>query len=222
MYERVNLKRFVAAIFDAIVLGIIVAIPTVIYTLTTGLDNITNALAGSFNPAGGGSVLGTTTELIQYSAVVTTVSVLISIVWFVWIPAKWNGQTPGKKLLSIKVIDEEGNNPTLKQHFLRSVQNWSGYVSVPVLLIGFVSISAYDILNITVVNGVGLLAFISYLMVLFKTDGRGLHDIISNTTVVKADINLNQTFQEKAAQLGDWAEVETEQTATEEEDEWKY
>ena len=60
-------------------------------------------------------------------------------------------------------------------------------------------------------------------MVLFKTDGRGLHDMIAHTTVVAADINPNQSFQEKAAQISDWAEVEDKpKSDSDDEDPWTY
>ena len=48
MYERVNGKRFVAGLLDAIIVGVIAGIPILIYTFTTGIDDLVNSFTGSF------------------------------------------------------------------------------------------------------------------------------------------------------------------------------
>lgn len=82
---------------------------------------------------------------------------------------KWGGKTPGKALLNMKIISgkEETNELTLGQAVLRYV----GYF-LCVLTLG-----------------------IGFLIVAFRDDKRGLHDIIANTYVVK-DRPLVEEYKE--------------------------
>jgi len=68
----------------------------------------------------------------------------------------WNGQTPGKKLMGIKVVSVDNEPLTLGQSFLRYI----GYI-----------ISS-------------LMFFIGFIMIGVRRDKRGLHDLIARTKVI--------------------------------------
>lgn len=222
MYRKVNGERFVAAIIDAIILGIVVAVPTILYLFKDGLEGMVDFMLGGTGFDGAGNI-AYSDEYYIFLAISTIIGLVLSVLYFVYMPYKMNGQTLGKKIMRIKAIDDFGNNPTFKQHFIRSVQNWSTYVESVFIVFIFVSVEAFGILTGLASSLVGLLAFVSYLMVLFKEDGRGLHDVWSGTRVVKSDIDLHKQFVEKTTQMSDWAEIEFEDEETEkEEDPWKY
>ena len=44
---------------------------------------------------------------------------LYVMIYFIYIPIKWPGQTVGKKLLKIKEVTQNGRELTLKQYFQR-------------------------------------------------------------------------------------------------------
>ena len=76
------------------------------------------------------------------------------VVIFFWV--YFNGQTPGKKLMGIKIVSLNNDPITLKQAVIRYI----GYF-----------ISAFML-------GIG------FLMIAIREDKRGLHDLIANTKVV--------------------------------------
>ena len=81
----------------------------------------------------------------------------IVITIYMWI--KWGGKTPGKHLLKIRVISMDGTDMTLKQGLVR----YLGYMLSSVLFL------------------------LGYVMVGFRKDKRGLHDLIAGTQVVYYD-----------------------------------
>ena len=217
--KKVSGERFVAALIDAILVGILSSIPAIIYVLGAGGEGLVEYFMGTSTGAtpdflGDGYIL--------FLAVTTYVGLGIGVLYFVYMPYKMNGQTLGKKVMKIKAIDEVGENPSFKQHFLRAVQNWGTYASAIAFLLILISQPLYSVLGSMFTTIVGLLAFVSYLMVLIKEDGRGFHDTLSGTRVVKADIDFDKDFIEKTTQMGEWAEVVDKDEVSKEEDPWKY
>ncbi len=87
-----------------------------------------------------------------------TTIVLVSATIYLWV--KWDGATPGKKLMKIKIVNAD-NLETVD--FAQAAKRYAGYIlsSIP-LLAGFA-------------------------MVLFTEKKQGLHDKVSNTVVVYSD-----------------------------------
>lgn len=215
MYKRVNGERFVAAILDGIVVSIVGMIPIIIYLFTAGWASISEYMVD------GGGFLEDEGWYNTFMLIAVLTETIIGVVYFVYMPFKMNGQTLGKRLMKIKAIDEFGNNPSLKQHFIRAIQNWGTYVTALTFFIFYINVTAYSLISGGLAGIVGILAFISYLMILIKEDGRGIHDLITETRVVKSDVDLNKMFVEKTTQMGEWAEVVGESGKTEKsEDPW--
>lgn len=123
-------RRFVAALLD----GIIV-------TVAGGLVGMGLGLVG----------VGT------QSALSTVSSFIISIGYYVFYQ-KQATQTLGKKVMGLRVVDVQGNTPSLMTFFLREVIG--KIVSAVILMIG-------------------------YLMILWDGRKQGLHDKIAGTFVIK-------------------------------------
>ncbi len=103
-----------------------------------------------------------------------------------------NGQTLGKKIMKIKVVDNnDGNNISLLKFIIRTIPMQFIYIgSVLTLLLN--SILVY-ILNGTkflyayslIVTIVGIINIVSLMFVIFRKDKRSVSDLIVNTKVVK-------------------------------------
>ncbi len=103
-----------------------------------------------------------------------------------------NGQTLGKKIMKIKVVDnKDGNNVSLLKFIIRTIPMQFIYIgSVLTLLLN--SILVY-ILNGTkflyayslIVTIVGIINIVSFLFIIFRKDKRSVSDLIVNTKVVK-------------------------------------
>lgn len=98
----------------------------------------------------------------------TVMWAVIGFVLFVLIqgyPLQMTGQTWGKKLLSLKIVDLQGNKPSLADLLLKRY--------LPTHVIGQVPC-------------VGLIYILVDSLMIFRADQRCLHDLIAGTRVVKA------------------------------------
>ena len=81
--------------------------------------------------------------------------IFIPIILFMWV--KWGGATPGKKIMKIKIVDENSfGSLTGGQAILRYI----GYIPSSIMFIGFI-------------------------MILFTKKKQGLHDKIAKTVVIE-------------------------------------
>lgn len=212
MKKRIGVERLVAAFLDSVFVGIIAGILTVIPVIFVALEN---GFDGVIEYVYGVNIFAEETSTISlgygFTIITTMISVTVSFLYFVILPWKKNGQTLGKMIFSIKAIDELGENPTFKQHVLRGIQAWGSYVSV----IGFLAFFGGDLMYSLVNGGAGMLInlviFISAIMVLARTDEKGIHDLIADTSVVRTNFDINQEVTQKTAQFSGWAKVVDEE-----------
>ena len=100
-----------------------------------------------------GLIFGTTGDVAWLISFVTT----LAYNWFFW--TRWNGQTPGKRLLGIRVIKTDGSKITSTDALIRA----TGYF----------------------VNSMFLM--LGWIWALFDEQKRGWHDMFAGTVVVKAE-----------------------------------
>ena len=114
----------------------------------------------------------------------TLTSVVISIGYFVVFTYLNKGQTLGKKIFKIKVVDKDGKNPSIWNMIFRSIFLYG-------ILIGIVNITSVYLFDVKIFNYVSTsinyiyygFIIICFFMVMNKEDGRGLHDMIGGTYV---------------------------------------
>ncbi len=139
-------RRFAAFIIDVIVLGIVQAPINMVFG-TSSSQVVQQGSNVSTNVNSG------------ISGVAALISLIISILYWIVLQHKLGGQTLGKKALGIKVIDAQGNVPSMMTLFLREV-------------VGKMISS--------------LILFIGFLMIIWDAKKQGLHDKIAGTFVIKA------------------------------------
>lgn len=122
--------RFGARIVDALMIGIIISVLIAIFNLDT-----------------------------QSSAVQLSES-LISLLYFIIVPAVWLGFTVGKRLFSIRIVNKDGSQVSVLTMIMRE----------------FVAGLAYGLT-------LGLLVVVSAFMVGLREDKRAIHDLIAGTYV---------------------------------------
>lgn len=118
-------------------------------------------------------------------AVYNVVSIIVTIAYFGAYPYYMNGQTIGKKRRKIAVVGENYHNPSYLTFVLRSAFiHGSIFSAINLLLLLFCDASNYFNL-VSIVNSIYSIIFIvTVFMIIYRKDGRGLHDIIFKTKVV--------------------------------------
>jgi uncharacterized RDD family membrane protein YckC len=105
------------------------------------------------------------------------------------------GQTFGKKLMKIKVIDEQGNLLSIRKSFLRSLTLLIPYFLLDLQLPGIPVESSFYLVK-SVVCTIFLVGVI-LLYILNKFDRRTLHDFISKTYVVSEEQEFKPVEKER-------------------------
>ena len=115
------------------------------------------------------------------------ISVALTIAYYVVFQYMNKGQTIGKKLLNIRVVDKDTKKPiSILKGLLRSfiiLSILSGTFSIIFLYI--LNKNSYFIPYSTLLFIEGVFTLTSIMLVLYKKDGRGLHDMMANTIVLK-------------------------------------
>ncbi len=119
----------------------------------------------------------------------TGISLLLTFGYFIVFQYMNNGQTLGKKLLKIKVVDNETKKPTtIIRGLLRSIFIFNILSSsYSILLIKILSKNTFITGHMILTDVESIVALICIIFVLYRKDGRGLHDLVANTIVVKEE-----------------------------------
>lgn len=119
------------------------------------------------------------------SVLVTGINVGLSIAYFIVFQYLNKGQTLGKKLFKIKVV-ENGKDPSLKSMIIRSVLIDSIFSGIIGIIFIFVLNQNTYYLGYSIVQMIEtMFIFVSALFVLYRKDKLGLHDIIAHTEVLE-------------------------------------
>jgi uncharacterized RDD family membrane protein YckC len=133
-------------------------------------------------------------DLSKYGASIIIVGLAASILYFVVFEYYNKGQTIGKKILKIKVLTNDNKRPSFKKIASRSIIKYNLLTGssiivgvIVLLLLGFTSKSFYIKYAIIIQSFDMAFAGATLLFMMFRKDGKGLHDIISGTQVCKVE-----------------------------------
>ena len=188
------LERFGSYIIDTIIVGIIASL--ICYSLPSTDNGIQNAISSLNEKYIAGEI--TMNEFYdEYNSLLyenqkdtmisTGVSLVLTIGYFVVFQYMNKGQTLGKKLLNLRVVDKDTNKcPTIVKGLIRSlIVLGIASTMISLILLNLVDKKIYIPCYFTISIIETIFILISAIFVLYRKDGRGLHDIMANTTVVK-------------------------------------
>lgn len=128
-------------------------------------------------------------DLSKETVINTLVTIVIYILYFVIYPLVNKGQTIGKKLTKIKIVNIDKtkklttNNMLIREFILHGII----FDLLMIVLILFINKKTYMFINGTV-GFVEIIVSISILlMIIIRKDGRGLHDLLGNTIVINEE-----------------------------------
>lgn len=137
-----GIERFFAAVIDGLIIAasvFIIAIPFVMLGLISGDENLSPVL------------------FFTGICCLVTIPILVGYYIHAIYAAGHNGQSPGKKMMGIKIIDENGNVPSAGKLIGRRL--------------------VFDLLN--------MLTSLVLIVILVTEKKQGIHDMVAKTYVVK-------------------------------------
>lgn len=130
-------------------------------------------------------------NLSKTGLVTNVITLVVTALYFVGFQYINQGQTLGKKLLKIKVVDSDNNRPKFYQILIRALLINSIITNtISDVLISTLSKSAYmTSLQYVQLIDMAIMAT-SFILIMFREDGKGLHDMIAGTKVVfESEVN---------------------------------
>ena len=127
-------------------------------------------------------------DISKQTVIISIVSIVISLLYYVVYPCYNNGQTFGKKLMKIKIKKTNDKELSMNDLLIRSMINNSILVNIiTIALVLFLSKDLYLSTSSLVSFIQYLVLIISLIMIAFTKNAQGLHDKVCKTEVVVAD-----------------------------------
>jgi len=124
---------------------------------------------------------------IDYSNVIPMIiEVVLIILYFIVFQFYNKGQTFGKKLMKLRVVSTKDNDLSLNQVAYRALIINS--VLVNILILGallFLGRNYYYYVSLVLQAIASVIIIATLMMILFRKDGKGLHDVVAGTKVIQ-------------------------------------
>ncbi|MDD6878805.1 MAG: RDD family protein [bacterium] len=185
-------KRFIAYLIDILIVVILSTLITSFVPLNNNvkqtqeelLETLSNYYNEDFNDNNYLEKINNLNYNISKNTVILSlVDIVIYILYFMVYPVYNNGQTIGKKLVKIKIKSINGEL-TFNNLIIRSIVLYGIWLNlIGAILVMILNKSKY-LMTINFLSNINSVIIIVILfMVAIRKDGRGLHDILSNTIV---------------------------------------
>ena len=113
-----------------------------------------------------------------------TITIIITMCYFMYYQYRTNGKTIGKKMMKIRIVKENGDI-SLNDIVYRSLLVNGVIFSIMAIGIIFISNRGAYYNSKIIIDGAQLACmFIIGVMVLYRKDKRGIHDLLTNTKVI--------------------------------------
>lgn len=125
-------------------------------------------------------------ELQKENMTINIVTITLYIGYFVVFATLNKGQTLGKKLLKIRVVNKNNDKPSIWNMLVRSLFIYN-IISIlfSTVAVNFLNINTFTYIYTTLGYIEYFVIIISFFMVIYKKDGRGLHDMMAGTNVIE-------------------------------------
>ena len=187
------MKRLLAYLIDTVIVAFLFAI-VVSGIKNDKISNLQKQLSEVQNKylsqeITGSDYLGQMAEInydLEKSSVLSNTIYVIILIGYFGVFQFWNnGQTLGKKIMKIKVVEND-KRPSFMAIFVRSFIINQIFVNIlSILLVFTIKDYAYYIATIIISLVNMLIILVSALMILYRKDKMGLHDMVSHTRVVE-------------------------------------
>lgn len=205
MKKAVSYKRILAYLFDILIVTLISSLFTRFIPLSDEYHDKYNELSNVVISYQEGEIeekeylekVNDISYVISKETVSTSiVTVVITTIYFVVVAYYMNGQTIGKKITKLQIVSTENKKLTMNNYLIRSLIVDSIFMNIiNIVLILVLEKGMFLKANEVVSTVFGAFYVLLFAMILFKEDGRGLHDILAKTQVVEKEI-INEEIKE--------------------------
>lgn len=135
-------------------------------------------------------------DLSKLNIISTVITLICILIYFVVVQYFMDGQTLGKRIFSLKVVTKENGKVNFKHLFLRTIILTGVLLNVLKVVILY-TLSSKDYYNVNYYLSLlgSAVEFIILFMISYRSDSRGLHDIVGGTKVI--DLNNDAVNSEK-------------------------
>jgi len=186
-------KRLGAFIIDSVILSIVFAIITMGFKLDT--KDINDEVNDTLEQYESGDItteeyldktLELNYELQKSSLVVNGLNIVLYVGYFIVFGYLNKGQTIGKKICKIKVVNSKDDKLSIWNMIVRSLFIYGIFTLLySVIFVNVLNKEMFGYSYVIVSYLEIIFMAIAFFMVLYKKEGRGLHDIIANTNVIE-------------------------------------
>lgn len=127
-------------------------------------------------------------ELNKRKLPVNVITCVVMVGYYIVFAYFNKGQTLGKKIVKIKVVNDKGERPSIWNILVRSLFIYGIVTTLySVISINFLNMNSFNS-SVSVISVLeSMVIIVSILMMLYKKDGRGIHDIIAKTNVIREE-----------------------------------
>ena len=191
--KAIFVKRLGAFIIDTFMLSIIFSLVTMGLSIDTNyINNELTSVLEQYESNDitieeySDKVIELNYELQKSTLVTNILNIVLYVGYFIVFGYLNRGQTLGKKLCKIRVVNSDGDRPSIWSMIVRSLFIYGIFTLLfSVIFVNILNkeIFTYSYVVVTYVESIFMI--IAFFMVLYKKDGRGLHDVMAKTKVIE-------------------------------------
>ncbi len=194
--QKTIFRRILAYIIDMLIVSFILAIFSKIPLISIDTDKYYDTYERYFETLRETAQAGETMsaevmsefeyDLAKASINSTVANLVLTIVYFIGFQFLNKGQTIGKKLMKVKVTNDNGEAPSLLQMIIHVGVGYSVFMTIITSTLFFAASKSTYLSLITYLQFLDMaIVFIGIIMILFRKDEKGLHNLLAKTKVVR-------------------------------------
>lgn len=199
-------KRVIAYVIDLLIVTVLSGIITLVFTNSSQSDASTQKLLDLTSKMTSGEITREeytkqfdeiNYQVTKESVPVTAITCGVTIVYFVIMCYYCHGITLGKYLMKLKITSASNKELNLGNYLLRSlIINMLLTNLVSIILVCSLSKESFLSIYPKVSNIFTIIILVSFIFMMYREDGRGLHDMISGTKIVNFKKKEEETKEE--------------------------